>query len=76
MNKEEEEKKDYSHFFISQDEKGNIIPHPDRHTIAPEGSTFEMTSKEVTEVLIDHMESDKTQAKDQIIDIESKKSKN
>ncbi len=69
LNKEEEQKKDYSHFFISQDEKGNTIPHPDRHTVAPEGSTVEMTSKEVTEVLIDAMESDKTQAKDQIIDL-------
>ena len=65
--KEKKVEKDYSHFFITQDEKGNVIPHPDRHTIAPEGSTVEMTLQETYDVL--HESINAKDKKDQIIDI-------
>ena len=54
--KEKKVEKDYSHFFITQDEKGNTIPHPDRHTIAPEGATTEMTKSDVIEAFNDARE--------------------
>ena len=63
--KEKKEEKDYSHFFITQDEKGKTIPHPDRHTIAPEGTTTKMTQLESAKINHESM----VEGKDNIIDI-------
>ena len=70
--KEEKEKKDYSHFFIAQDEKGNTIPHPDRHTVAPEGATTKLTKLESAKINHESM----VEGKNNVIDVEAKKSKN
>ena len=66
--KEQKEEKDYSHMFFKTTPEGSI-PHPDRHTIKPEGAVNKMTSKEVIEVLQEDMKRVEDGEDNQIIDI-------
>ena len=55
---EEKEKKDYSHMFFKTTPEGSI-PHPDRHTIAPdyvEGTTTKMEATDVIDAIVDARE--------------------
>ena len=57
-------------FFVGDakaivDEKGNVIPHPDRHTIAPEGAITKLTKLESAKINHESM----VEGKDNIIDI-------
>ena len=60
--------KDYSSMFYKTTPEGSI-PHPDRHTIRPEGATSKMDSKEVIEVLQEDMKRVQDGEDNQIIDI-------
>ena len=62
--KDEKEKKEYSHMFFKTTPEGSI-PHPDRHTIAPDGATTKLTKLESAKINHESM----VEGKDNIIDI-------
>ena len=53
--KKKKEEKDYSHMFYKTTPEGSI-PHPDRHTIRPEGAVTEMSSSDVIDAFNDARE--------------------